>query len=528
MAKRIKYPVGIQTFEKIIKEGYVYVDKTALVYELVTAGQYYFLARPRRFGKSLLLSTIQAYFEGKKELFDGLAMSRLEENWERYPVIRLDFSAYNPQIEGHIEMILDTQLSRYEDIYGIPRPDISHDQRLNRLIYSISQKTGKGVVVLIDEYDAPLTAHIAEPTMFEDRRNILRSVYSNLKSMDEYLKFVMLTGVTRYSKTSVFSGLNNLEDISTDYNFSTICGITEAEIQDFLLQSIDEFASKLGIESKDLMSKLKMHYDGYHFATDKTDIYNPFSLIQVLKKKTFGSFWYQSGKATLIVNLIKDTPHLLSRELNRSVGENMLSEIDIATSSPTALMYQAGYLTIKDWNPDTKMYKLGIPNQEVKEGLYADLAVAGLGVAPAVLSTSVWEVKSLLMKGNPVEAFERLKSFLSGIPYLITQNKPEIFYENNLFLILSLIGIDTTVELHTSEGRIDMVLKFPDYIYVIELKLDSSAKEAMEQIDSNHYNVPFAYDGRIIIKVGINFSSKTRNITEILTSPLSQTLTYNC
>ncbi|MDE6480753.1 MAG: ATP-binding protein [Muribaculaceae bacterium] len=520
MAKRIKYPVGIQTFEKIIKEGYAYVDKTALIYELVTTGQYYFLARPRRFGKSLLLSTIQAYFEGKKELFEGLAISHLEEFWEKYPVIRLDLSAYNPKIEGHIEMILDTQLSRYEEIYGIQRHDISSDQRLNRLIFSLFQKTGKGVVVLIDEYDAPLTAHISDPMLFEDRRNILHSVYSNLKSMDEYLKFVMLTGVTRYSKTSVFSGLNNLEDISTDYNFSTICGITEVEINEYLQQGIDEFAYDMGMESAKLMSELKVHYDGYHFTKDKTDLYNPFSLIQVLKKKDFGLFWYQSGKATLIVNLIKDTPHLLSRELNRSVGESLLSEIDIATTSPTALMFQAGYLTIKEWDPATKMYTLGIPNQEVKEGLYADLAVAVLGVAPAVLSTSVWEVKSLLMKGHPEEAFERLKSFLGGIPYLVTQNKTEIFYENNLFLILSLIGIDTTVELHTSEGRIDMVLKFPDYIYVIELKLDSTAKEAMNQIDTNHYTVPFAFDGRKIIKVGINFSSKTRNITEVLTSPI--------
>lgn len=518
MAKRIKYPVGIQTFEKIIKEGYAYVDKTALVYELVSTGQYYFLARPRRFGKSLLLSTIQAYFEGKKELFAGLAISHLEEDWEKYPVIRLDLSAYNPHIERHIEMILDTQLARYEELYGIQRPDISYDQRLNRLIFSLFQKTGKGVVVLIDEYDAPLTAHISEPTMFEDRRNILRSFYSSLKSMDEYLKFVMLTGVTRYSKTSVFSGLNNLEDISTDAAFSTICGITDFEIQEYLQQGIDEFSSDMGMNSTELMLKLKKRYDGYHFTKEKTDIYNPFSLIQVLKKKAFGSFWYQSGKATLIVNLIKDTPDLLSKELNRSVGESLLSEIDIATSSPTALMFQAGYLTIKEWDPNTNMYLLGIPNHEVKEGLYADLAVAGLGIAPAVLSTSVWEVKSLLMKGHPQEAFERLKSFLGGISHLVTQNKPEIFYENNLFLILSLIGIDTTVEWHTSEGRIDMVLRFPSYIYVIELKLDGSAMEAMDQIDSNHYTVPFAYDGRNVIKVGINFSSKTRNITEIKTS----------
>ncbi|MDE6697133.1 MAG: ATP-binding protein, partial [Muribaculaceae bacterium] len=306
--------------------------------------------------------------------------------------------------------------------------------------------------------------------------------------------------------------------ISTDYNFSTICGITEVEIKEYLQQGIDEFANDLGVESTKLMNELKIHYDGYHFTKDKTDLYNPFSLIQVLKKKDFGLYWYQSGKATLIVNLIKDTPNLLSRELNRSVGENLLSEIDIATSSPTALMFQAGYLTIKDWNPITKIYTLGIPNQEVKEGLYADLAVAGLGIAPAVLSTSIWEVKSLLMKGHPEEAFDRLKSFLGGIPYLVTQNKPEIFYENNLFLILSLIGIDTTVEWHTSEGRIDMVLKFPDYIYIIELKLDASAKEALNQIDSNHYTVPFSYDGRKIIKIGVNFSSKTRNITEIYIS----------
>ncbi len=515
MAKSIKYPIGIQTFEKIRKEGYAYVDKTELIYKLVSTGQYYFLARPRRFGKSLLLSTIQAYFEGKKELFEGLAIYDMEETWEKYPVIRLDLSAYNPHQDNHIEMILDTQLSRYEEQYGIPSPNVSYDQRLNRLIYSIYKKTGKGVIVLIDEYDAPLTAHISEPGLFEDRRNILKSVYSNLKSMDEFLKFVMLTGITRYSKTSVFSGLNNLEDISLDDGYSTICGVTEEEIKVFFNQSVETMAAKMSLSYEDMLSILKYNYDGYHFTEECIDIYNPFSILQSFKKNKIGLYWYQSGKATLIVNLIKDTPQLLSKELNRSVDENLLAEIDITTTSPTALMFQAGYLTIKDWNPSTRMYTLGIPNQEIKEGLYADLAVAGLGVAPAVLNTSVWEVKSLLMKGQPKEAFDRLKSFLGSISYLLSQNKPEIFYENNLFLILSLIGIDTTAEYHTSEGRIDMVLKFPNYIYVIELKLDHSAKEALEQIDSNNYVDPFKFDGRKIIKVGINFSSKTRNIDEI-------------
>lgn len=515
MANRIKYPIGIQTFEKIRKEGYVYIDKTDLIYELVTTGQYYFLARPRRFGKSLLLSTIQAYFEGKSELFEGLAISKLEREWEKYPVIRLDLSAYNPNQENHIEMILDTQLSRYEDLYEISRPEVSYDQRLNRLIYSIYKKTGKSVVILIDEYDAPLTAHLSEPALFEDRRNILRSVYSNLKSMDEYIKFGMLTGITRYSKTSVFSGLNNLEDISLDDFYSTICGLTEEEIKGCLSEGIDKMATKMDLTQEEIFRTLKHHYDGYHFTSECVDIYNPYSILLSFKKNKISFYWYQSGKATLIVNLIKDTPQLFSKEFNRSVGEKLLSDIDIATSSPTALLFQAGYLTIKDWNPSTKMYTMGIPNQEIKEGLFADLAVAGLEVPPSVLSTSVWEVKSLLMKGQPKEAFDRLKAFLGGISYLVTKNKPEIFYENNLFLILNLIGIDTTVEFHTSEGRIDMVLKFPNYIYVIELKLDYSAKEAIEQIDKKNYTLPFKYDGRKTIKVGINFSSKTRNIDEI-------------
>lgn len=227
-------------------------------------------------------------------------------------------------------------------------------------------------------------------------------------------------------------------------------------------------------------------------------------------------YWYQSGKATLIVDLINHTPHLLSKELNRSVAERMLTEIDTATTSPTALMFQAGYLTIKKWDPITKVYTLGLPNQEVKEGLYTDLAASSLDIAPSVLSTNIWEVKTLLMNGKPEIAFDRLKSFLGGISYLVTQNKPEIFYENNLYLIFSLIGIDTTTELHTSEGRIDMVLKFPDYIYVMELKLDGTAQDALTQIDSHNYTLPFKYDGRKIIKVGINFSSKKRNITDIV------------
>ena len=516
--KRLKYPVGIQSFEKLRRGGYVYVDKTHLIHELVTTGQCYFLSRPRRFGKSLLLSTIQAYFEGKKELFEGLTIMDLEEEWGVYPVIRLDFSAYDPFQNGHIEKILDTQLSRYEEIYGITTPDTSMDQRFNRLIYDIFQKTGKEVVVLIDEYDAPITAHITDPSLFDTRRNILRALYSNLKSMDEYLKFVMLTGVTRYSKTSVFSGLNNMEDISLDDSYATICGITEAEMKEFLQSGIDELALKETLSYEELMEKLKFNYDGYHFTAECTDIYNPFSILQSLKKGRLGMYWYQSGKATLIVDLINRTPHLLSKELNRSVAERMLTEIDTATTSPTALMFQAGYLTIKKWDPITKVYTLGLPNQEVKEGLYTDLAASSLDIAPSILSTNIWEVKTLLMNGKPEIAFDRLKSFLGGISYLVTQNKPEIFYENNLYLIFSLIGIDTTTELHTSEGRIDMVLKFPEYIYVMELKLDGTAQDALTQIDSHNYTLPFKYDGRKIIKVGINFSSKKRNITDIVLS----------
>lgn len=516
--KRIKYPVGIQSFEKLRKGGYVYIDKTELIYELVSSGQCYFLSRPRRFGKSLLLSTIQAYFEGKKEIFEDLAIFRLEEEWQRYPVIRLDLSTYNPEQEDHHEKILDTQLSRYEELYNITKPDTSTDQRFNRLIFSIYQKTGKEVVVLIDEYDAPMTAHITDPKMFDQRRNVLRSLYSNLKSMDEYLKFLMLTGITRYSKTTVFSGLNNIEDISLNDCYGAICGITEEEMTKYLAPGIEELSEKMSMSYEETLATLKFNYDGYHFTSKCPDIYNPYSILQVFKQSRLSMFWYQSGKASLIVDLIKNTPQLLSKELNRSVGERTLSEIDIASSSPTALMFQAGYLTIKKWDPITKTFTLGIPNQEIKEGLYADLASTGLGISQADLSTSVTEVKRLLMIGNPEEAFDRLKAFLGGISHLITQNKPEIYYENNLFLILSLIGIDTTAESFTSEGRIDMLLKFPDYIYVVELKLDSTAKEAMDQIDKKNYVLPFKYDGRKIIKVGINFSSKTRNITEIITA----------
>lgn len=512
---RLKYPIGIQTFGKLRKEGYIYVDKTELIYELVTSGQYYFLARPRRFGKSLLLSTIQAYFEGEKELFEGLAISRLEENWIKHPVIRLDLSAYNPNLEGHIEMILDTQLSRYEQIYDIPTPDTSHDQRLNRLIYAIADKTRQGVVVLIDEYDAPLTAHISDPQLFEERRNLLRSIYSNLKTMDEYLRFVMISGITKYSKTSVFSGLNNLEDISQDPYYSAICGITEKEITDFLETGVEEFADYLGIEPAAIIAELKSHYDGYHFTKDKTDIYNPFSLIQALKKRAFGLYWYDSGKASVIVNLIKNTPQLLARELNTTIGERMLSDIDVAASSFTALMFQAGYLTIKEWDTASNLYHIGLPNKEVREGLFSDLAVVDLGAGASSVSSNIWEVKKLLINGRPEEAFDRLKSFLSSISNLVTQNKPEIYYENNLFIILNLIGIDTKAEWHTSDGRIDLLLEFPNYIYIVEMKLDSSARLAMDQIDKKEYSLPFKYDGRKIIKVGINFSSKTRNISEV-------------
>lgn len=372
MEQTVKYPIGIQSFSEIIENNYIYVDKTELIYKLIGSGKYYFLSRPRRFGKSLLLSTIKAFFEGRKELFKNLAIESLEKNWTRHPVLLLSLAGYNPS-EFDLVEILDLIISRMEDEYGLEKTTSNPGGRFGNLIRNIYKKTGQKVVVLVDEYDAPLVAHLDDDIKQEALRNTLKSVYTNLKDMDEYIRFGMLTGVSRFSKMTIFSGLNNLMDISLDERYSSICGITEAELEYNFHEGIDKFAKTEDISYLQAVSELKANYDGYHFTGISEDIFNPFSLLWALDSSKIGSYWFQTGTPTFLVNVLRKQHEPLNKILTEKVGEMAISDIDTYRTSPLALLFQTGYLTIKEYDRRRKRYTLGIPNREVEQGLFLEL-----------------------------------------------------------------------------------------------------------------------------------------------------------
>lgn len=508
----VKYPVGIQTFSNIIEGGFKYVDKTALIYQLINDSQYVFLSRPRRFGKSLLLTTIQAYFEGRRELFDGLAMSELEKEWKQYPVILLSLSKYNPNEPESLYAIFDIYFQNHELRYGITDTTGNLSTRFHQIITEAYRQTGEKVVILIDEYDAPLVAHLGEDSRHEEVRNLLKSVYVNIKEMDAYIRFAMLTGVSRFSKVTIFSGLNNLKDITLLPKYNNICGITHQELIDNFEQGISNLAQAMDTDYEGAITLLKNNYDGYHFTSNLTDIYNPFSLINALDDSRLGSYWFASGTPTFLIKHIRRNPGLLSDIFNRRTTERTLADIDSFKIDPVPLMFQTGYLTIKSYDKVQNAYRVGIPNREVEEGLFNGLLEANLGDYSTGLDSRLLDIREKFYQGDIDEALRLVQSILADIPYSLTQNKPEIYFENNLYLIFKIIGIRTRAEWQTSRGRIDMLLETPNYIYVMELKLDGTPAEALAQIESREYAIPFSYDGRHIIKVGINFSATTRNI----------------
>ncbi len=508
----VRYPIGIQSFPKLREGNFIYVDKTRQVYELAESGQYIFLSRPRRFGKSLLLSTLQAYFEGKRELFEGLDIMELEKHWMSYPVLMLSLASFSATTENSLDSILSFHFDDWEKKYGVTNIYTDSSMRLRNIVKSAYEATGKKVVVLIDEYDAPLVTCLGDEEKYEILRDRLKSIYSCLKDMDGYIQFGMLTGVTRFSKMTVFSGLNNLKDISLDPRFDDICGITEAELESYFSEGIKDFAEALDTDYDGALSELKKNYDGYHFTESLTDIYNPFSLMQALDFRRIGLYWFVSGTPAFLVRQIKDSGSFLPEFFNETVAERVLSETDIYKSSPISLLFQTGYLTIKGYDRRRNRYTLGVPNVEVKTGLFEELSASLMFTDHNEVSRKVWDMRDEFGIGNPDKALKILKSFLAGIPYELTADKPEIYFENNLYLIFNLIGIDAHAEWHTSDGRIDMVLIMDDYIYVIELKLDRTADDALRQIEKKDYALPFQNAERQIIKIGINFSSRTRNI----------------
>ena len=510
----MKYPIGVQDFYDLRSNGWVYVDKTALVHRLVSTGKYYFLSRPRRFGKSLLLSTLKAYFEGKKELFEGLAIADLEKDWTEYPVIHLDLNAERYVTLDELENLLDTNLRKWETLYdSTEQNNNSLSLRFAHLIQCIRQKTGKKVVVLIDEYDKPILQAIGNEELQDQFRNTLKAFYGVLKSADADLRFTMLTGVTKFGKVSVFSDLNNLEDISMNKQFYSICGISEEELHDCFDEEIGELAQHNSMSKEETYAELRSNYDGYHFAPNTPGIYNPFSILLTLKNRSFGSYWFATGTPTYLVELLKKSNFHLEDLSNVEVDADSLDSIHRADINPIPVLFQSGYLTLKDYDEEFGVYKLDYPNEEVRQGFVKFLLPYYTYCQTSAQKTIVRDFV-LSLRGGDADKFMRLmQSLLADTPYELIREL-ENHYQNVMYIITKLMGFYVQAEYRTSRGRIDLLVGTDKYIYIIELKFEGSAEEALNQIQTKDYALPFATDGREIIRIGANVSRETRNIEE--------------
>ena len=505
------YPVGIQNFESLRRDGYFYVDKTAKIFELVRTGRYYFLSRPRRFGKSLLVSTLEAYFQGKRELFEGLAIEGLEKEWKDYPVIHLDLNAKKFDTEEDLIRLIDRQLLVYESVYGSVPTDVTIDDRFVSLIRNAAEKSGERVVILVDEYDKPMLQAIGNDGLQSQYRNTLKAFYGVLKSMDGYIKFALLTGVTKFGKVSVFSDLNNLEDISRNKYYADICGISEEELLKNFSDDIQELASANGQSFDQACEQLRTDYDGYYFCPGSIGIYNPFSLLNTLKSRQYGSYWFETGTPTYLVELLKKHKYDLYRMAHEKTTSDVLDSIDASSTNPIPVIYQSGYLTIKGYIPEPRIYELGFPNREVEEGFLKFLLPYYTPLQETESGFAIWDFISDVKSGDIDGFMERLQSFLADCPYELAKDV-ELHYQNVLFIVFRLAGLYTKVEYHTSRGRIDLVLQTDSYVYVMEFKLDGTAEQALQQIEDKQYALPFAKDSRKVYSIGVNFSSETRNI----------------
>jgi hypothetical protein len=504
-------PIGVQDFEKLRNGDYLYVDKTALVYQLVSTGSYYFLSRPRRFGKSMLLSTLHAYFSGKKELFEGLAIEKLEKNWIKSPVLHLDLNVGEYKTEEDLRNKLSANLNEWEQLYGKVEYEKSLGTRFEGVIRRAYEKTGQRVVILVDEYDKPILQTIDNDELQETYRSILKGFYGALKSMDRCIKFAFLTGVTKFGKVSVFSDLNNLEDISLDELYASICGITDEEIDTVFSPYVQRLATVSNRSYDDVRTELQVQYDGYHFACNSVAVYNPFSLLNTFKKNKFNNYWFETGTPSYLVYLLKKHNYNLEQMSTVECDADVLNSVDSQSTNPIPVIYQSGYLTIKDYDPRFGIYKLGFPNVEVEDGFMKFLLPY---YSPISRSQSAFYIARFVEEveaGQVDDFFKRLSSLFADTPYELVKDL-ENHYQNVLFIVTKLMGLYVKAEYHTSEGRIDLVLQTNDYTYVMEFKLNGTAEEALAQINDKNYAVPFAVDNRKLVKVGVNFSSKTRNI----------------
>lgn len=510
------YPVGQQNFRELREDECLYVDKTPYIAKILESKQrYWFLARPRRFGKSLFLSALEYFFTGERGLFKGLYIDSIDWDWVPYPVLRLDLNTEKYIGPGLLEGVLDRIFRDWEERYDLEVKDREYSQRFNTIIKEIHEKTGRKVVILVDEYDKPLVSNLNNDDNFEHYRTRLASVYSNFKSAAEHIQLVFLTGVSRFSKLSVFSDLNNLRDITFSDEFSDICGITEAELHGYFQTGISMLAAYNHISYDEAISLLKENYDGYRFSKKGSDIYNPWSVLNAMTEKGISNFWSLTGDPTIIAEALKNMDVDLEKTLNYRLRFRFLAGMDLKNADPTALLYQTGYLTIKDYDPRTDTVRLGVPNKEVRETLFENLVPFYIKVKRGTPLGVVFDIIDALRDGRPEKMVRDLDVFLSGVPYDMIMDDENNLH-NAIYILLTLIGTETETEVRTSHGRIDLVVKTPDYIYIIELKFDKSAREAMAQIHEKEYALSYISDSRRIFLIGLNFSSKTRHLDEPL------------
>ena len=508
------YPVGIQTFSEIINRNLLYVDKTEYIYRMTHGGgKYFFLSRPRRFGKSLLVSTFQSYFEGKKELFKGLAIEKLEKEWTEYPVLHFSMASGKHMEKEQLQRYLLYILENNEKRHCIEHESIDPNIRLSSLIQTLYKKTGKQVVVLIDEYDAPLLDVVHKDKELDELRNIMRNFYSPLKDCEPYLRFVFLTGITKFSQMSIFSELNNISNISMDDEYAGICGITQEELETQMAADVEALGEKLGKTKEETFKALREYYDGYHFADVSPDIFNPFSLLNAMTKGKLDYYWFASGTPTYLIEMLRKF-QVMPSEIGG--GEADKSEFDAPTEKMTTIMpllYQSGYITIKGYDPETDLYLLDIPNKEIRVGLYRCLLPYYIGANTVKGTTTIAKMSAAIRHNDIDKALDMLQTYLGTVPYCDNTDY-EGHYQQMMYVIFSILDNYVDVEVHTPKGRVDMVLRTATHLYLFELKLNKSANMAMKQIDLKDYAKRFALCGLPIVKVGINFDVETHNITD--------------
>ena len=509
----MRYPISIQTFETIIDGNYVYVDKTDLVYSLAQE-HVCFLSRPRRFGKSLLLSTLDAYFSGRKELFKGLKIEALESKWDVYPVFRIDFAKGRFDVEGGLEQVLEEYVSNWESIYGKSDIYTTLSSRFQFVLEQATAKTGRKAVVLIDEYDKPLL-DVLEEKLEDVNRSILKDFYGTFKAADASLRFVLLTGVTKFSQITVFSGFNQPNDISMDSKYDAICGITETELHTVFAEAIIQMATRLEYTVDEMKAVLKKQYDGYHFSNVLLDVYNPFSVINAFNKNRIDSYWYKSGTPTYLVKLLEGHNVNMQKLTSKPYESQYFVDYRADAEEPLAMLYQSGYLTIKGYDKHYGEYTLDYPNVEVAKGFVTLMANSYLKKAESEASYWIINVDRMLRRGALDEVMDAFTAFLASVPYEANKDERardfETHFQYTLYIIFRLLSCYTTlIEKQNSKGRADIIVESDNDIYIFEFKLDGSAKEALKQIEEQQYALPYLNDGRTVHKIGVNISSLTR------------------